>query len=144
MIKAVIFDYGGVINRHLRLQPQILNLAKELRQQQVITAVLSNMIAPIAWYVKRRGGIQDFAPVVISSDVGYSKPNPKIYRLIIDKLGVRPEECIFIDNRKRNIIPAQSLGLKVVLARKPEQVVADVKNMLHPQRPLLTPSTVHF
>ncbi len=128
--RAVIFDYGGVLSRHLRLQPEVLNFARELRSRGIKTAVLSNMPTPLTWFVKKRGYFNEFGPVIISSDVGYSKPDPEIYKILIRKLGLKPDECVFIDNKFKYLLPAQELGMGVILAKDSHQTIKDIRNLL--------------
>lgn len=130
MIKAVVFDYGAVINRRLRLQKPVLELAKELRGRGIKTAVLSNMIRPLAWSVKHRGNLADFAPVIFSCDIKRRKPYPESYQAMLKVLGLKPEECLFVDNRADNIAGAEALGMPVVLARNTAQTVENIKQLL--------------
>jgi putative hydrolase of the HAD superfamily len=58
------------------------------------------------------------------------KPELKIYRLTLKKLKVKPEECIFIDDKEKNLKPAKKLGIKTVLAKNPKQVIRDVCKIL--------------
>ncbi len=130
MIKAVIFDYGAVINRRLRLQKPILKLAAELRANGVKTAVLSNMVVPLAWAVKHRRTLQDFEPNIFSCDIGVRKPNAKSYEAVIERLGLKPEECLFVDNRADNIAGAQAVGMQTVQAKNTTQTIADIRSYL--------------
>ncbi len=131
MIKAVIFDYDWVLIRYyFRPQADMFNLAKEIRATGIKTAVLSNRINPLAWLAKRGTGLADFDPVIFSSDSGISKPNLKTYQIVLDKLGVNPQECLFIDNRHDNIEAAQQLSLKTILDLNTKQTVADIKKEL--------------
>lgn len=55
---------------------------------------------------------------IISYDVGFRKPEKKIYEIALDKLekfGVSPSEIVFIDNKEENIIPAKELGMNTIL-----------------------------
>lgn len=130
-IKVVVFDYEGVINRWLRLRPLVLELAKELRDGGYKTAVLSNMIKPIAWYLKRRGDFKDFLPVIISSDVGCSKPRLQIYKILLEELNVKADEVLFIDNHRRNLKPAAKLGMKTIHARSTKSTVSEIRKVLY-------------
>lgn len=129
MVKAVIFDYGLVL-RKILLQREMLKLAEELRHQGIKTAVLSNMVSPLAWVVNMLGDLRPFDPVVISSAVGLAKPNPEIYKIMINRLGLKPQECIFVDNRPGNLAPAQEFGMQIVLARKTRDTVSQIKKMV--------------
>lgn len=130
VIKAVVFDYGGVVSKNLQLQSEILNLAQELRNHGIEAAILSNMPKPIAWFIERRGYFSKFQPVVVSCWVGCSKPSPEIYQILIKKLEVQPEECVFIDNKLKNLLPARELGIKTILAVDTNQVVNDVRGLV--------------
>lgn len=134
MIRAVVFDYGAVINRRLRLQQPVLELAAKLRSQGIKTAILSNMIAPLAWTVKQRGQLKDFEPVVFSCDIGTRKPAPESYQNVIKKLGVKPGECLFVDNRADNIAGAEAVGMHVVMDHDTAQTVEDIQLLLKANR----------
>ena len=51
---------------------------------------------------------------VISGDVGVRKPSDEIYKILLSKADANPEDCVFVDDRDKNLIPAQNLGMKVV------------------------------
>ena len=55
-----------------------------------------------------------FAPIVVSAEVGCTKTHPAIFQFALDSLGVRPEECIFIDNSRANLIAPAALGVKTI------------------------------
>jgi putative hydrolase of the HAD superfamily len=58
-----------------------------------------------------------FDAVVISAEVGMRKPEPRIFRHAAELLGVRPEECVFVDDIQANITAAEQLGFTGVLHR---------------------------
>lgn len=128
--KAVIFDCHGVLLRAFRRQEELYALASDLRSQGIKTAVLSNMVWPIALAVRRRRYLSSFDPVVVSCEVKMSKPRPAIYKHTLNLLNLRPEECIFIDNRQTNIAAAKSLGFSTIHAKNSHQVVEDLKAMI--------------
>lgn len=43
------------------------------------------------------------------------KPDERIFKLTVEQLGVKPEECLYVDDRRRNLGAAQSLGMKAVM-----------------------------
>jgi putative hydrolase of the HAD superfamily len=54
--------------------------------------------------------------IVDVRDMDYeSKPQPRAYRRICDLLGVRPEECLLVEDNVRNLCPAKALGMVTVL-----------------------------
>jgi putative hydrolase of the HAD superfamily len=52
---------------------------------------------------------------VISGEVGMRKPDPAIYALIAERLGLAPEACVFVDDLPGNLKPAAALGMATVL-----------------------------
>jgi putative hydrolase of the HAD superfamily len=52
---------------------------------------------------------------IVSGDVGLRKPDPAIYRLAGEQLGIPLEECAFVDDLEPNIVAAQALGMYGVL-----------------------------
>jgi epoxide hydrolase-like predicted phosphatase len=52
-----------------------------------------------------------FDVVIFSAEVRLAKPDPRIYQLMLDKLGVQAAEAIFIDDFQENIDAAQALGI---------------------------------
>lgn len=55
-----------------------------------------------------------FDAIVISGEVGIRKPAPKIYRLATERIGVAPEQCVFVDDLPFNLGPAAELGMATV------------------------------
>ena len=70
---------------------------------------------------------KDFDEIVVSCDVGMRKPNPKIYKLILKKLKLKPSETIFIDNQKWNINPAKKLKMQTILFKDNKQLFENPK-----------------
>jgi FMN phosphatase YigB (HAD superfamily) len=75
-IKIVVFDYGGVIFGNLHWYNGMFKLAEDLKTKGYRTALLSNMYKPVAWMAHRLPTTRHFDPLVISADVGCSKPHP--------------------------------------------------------------------
>lgn len=84
------------------------------------------------WAISKEGVIEKklmskFDSVVISTDVKMTKPNPKIYKLILKRLKVRAKETLFIDNRAWNLRPAKKLGMKTILFKNNKQFFKEIK-----------------
>jgi len=54
---------------------------------------------------------------VISSEVGVRKPDPAVYELAAERLGLSPAACVFVDDLPGNLKPARALGMATVLHR---------------------------
>jgi epoxide hydrolase-like predicted phosphatase len=130
MIKVVYFDYGRVLYGPLLPHRKVRRLARALRKSGIRTGILSNVFALAAWLLKITRGYHGFDPIVLSYEEKVSKPDPRIYQAAISKAGVKPNEIVFIDNLEENITAAQQAGMKTILAKNSDQVVADIKEIM--------------
>lgn len=71
-----------------------------------------------------------FDHVVESSKVGLRKPDPAIYRLACDALGVSPDRCVYLDDLGINCKPAAALGMAAIKVSGSEQALADLETAL--------------
>jgi len=78
-------------------------------------ALLSDDISEWSAYIRHKFALNElFDEIVISGDAGVKKPSPEIYRLMLEKLGQPAAECVFIDDRRRNLAAAAGLGMGTV------------------------------
>jgi FMN phosphatase YigB (HAD superfamily) len=79
-------------------------------------ACLSNDVSAWSAKLRRRFALETWIDRwFISGDLGMRKPSPEIYLLVIERLDVRPQDIVFVDDRPRNLDAAKTLGLRTVL-----------------------------
>jgi putative hydrolase of the HAD superfamily len=71
-----------------------------------------------------------FEHVVESSKLGVRKPDPRIYQHACDLLGVRPEECIYLDDLGINLKPARALGMRTIKVGDPDLAIDELQAMV--------------
>lgn len=71
-----------------------------------------------------------FDDIVLSSDVGLAKPDPKIFELAVKRLGLKADECVMVDDRSVNIESAKSIGIHGIIFLSNDQVKADLMKLL--------------
>ncbi len=72
-----------------------------------------------------------FDSVVDSSEVGLRKPNPAIYHLALERVGVRAERAVFVDDYPANIHAAEQLGmLGILVEADPSEALASLDRLL--------------
>lgn len=79
------------------------------------TAVLSNIAS--SWITDEFLTAEEqeyFDEFVFSRDVGLIKPDPRIYELTAERLGVEPKDCVMVDDIERNCHAAEALGMRSV------------------------------
>ncbi len=131
MIKAVIFDYDWVLSRYYVLpQKKLFKLAAQLRAKGLKTGVLSNRIFPLTWMARRSDALKGFDAVIFCRKFHAPKPDPKSYQAIIEQLGVKPEECLFIDNNQDNVAAAQTIGMRAIKAHGTAETIAKISAAL--------------
>jgi putative hydrolase of the HAD superfamily len=95
--------------------PAMLAWQRNLKAAGIRTAILSNMGDSVLENIKREfRWIDDFDVLVWSFQLHIAKPDPAIYRHTLEQLGTRPEETLFIDDKRVNIEAAQALNMKAV------------------------------
>lgn len=115
----------------LRPNEAMLALLREVRAAGYATALLTNNVRE--WEPRWRAMLpvdELFGVVVDSAFVGLRKPDPAIYALTCERLGVAPEACLFVDDLEPNVDAARALGMTAVRFRGAEEGVADVRAAL--------------
>ena len=106
-MRALISDYAGVLDGPDPEASVLVGLLGDARGNGCRTAILSNdQGGPQASALRSlAGSVVDV--VVLSGDVGVAKPDPRIYRIVAERLGVEPQACIFIDREPGDETPAE-------------------------------------
>jgi putative hydrolase of the HAD superfamily len=71
-----------------------------------------------------------FEHVVESSKLGLRKPDPRIYQHACDLLGVRPEDCVYLDDLGINLKPARALGMRTIKVGDPDLAIDELQAMV--------------
>ncbi len=96
------------------LDPEFQEVAKKLKENYKI-AMLSNDLKNWSNFLRSKYNINRFFDVnVISGDVGYRKPDHKIYEVLLKKINCPAEDCIFVDDKLENLRAASELGIKTI------------------------------
>jgi epoxide hydrolase-like predicted phosphatase len=67
---------------------------------------------------------------VISGEEGMRKPEPAMYRLGAERIGLEPAQCVFVDDLPFNLKPARELGMATVLHRDAKQTIPELEDLL--------------
>jgi len=101
----------------------MMKIVRNLQSKGYVTALLSNTIRYHADLHRSRGDFDQFHPIILSCEVSMRKPESRIYRLACRKMGKRPEECVFIDDKAELLPPAKELGVNVILFETPGKLM---------------------
>jgi len=72
----------------------------------------------------------EFDVYVNSADVGLRKPDPAIFRLTLERLGVAPQEAVFLDDSLPNVEAARALGIHAIHVTDPTTALAELELLL--------------
>jgi putative hydrolase of the HAD superfamily len=113
-----------------RVQPEqaMVEAVRRARLQGVRTGLISNSMG--AGRYDRSTFPDLFDGVVISGDEGIHKPQPEIFRLGAERVGLPPEECVFVDDLRENCAGAEAVGMTAVLHRGADTTLPRLEELL--------------
>ena len=106
----------------MRPLPAMVDAVRGLRAGGLKTGLVSN-----SWSIDHydRDLLAElFDDVVISAEVGMHKPEPEIYLLAAEGLGVAPGACLFVDDLRENCEGAEAVGMTAIRHREPAETIA--------------------
>jgi epoxide hydrolase-like predicted phosphatase len=71
-----------------------------------------------------------FDGIVISGEEGFRKPDPRMYELGAQRIGVAPRACVFVDDLAFNLDPARELGMAVIHHTSAASTLAELERLL--------------
>ena len=114
----------------LRLQAGTIALIEDLRAAGLPLALLSNAPGELAGAIGRLPMASHFGQLLFSCELKLAKPDPECYTTALARLGVGPEDVIFIDDRSENVTAAAALDLQSVHFTSPGEARAAVARHL--------------
>jgi len=105
-----------------RVNPDSEKLIRDLKAAGLKIGILSNIVTDFLVRIKKTLPVFDLVDTaVFSCDTGCVKPEAKIYRILLSKLGLEAEQCVFFDDLEINVKAAEALGIKSFLWKNPAQ-----------------------
>jgi putative hydrolase of the HAD superfamily len=123
-------EFVEIFKRSVTPVRGIENILKKLKKNYKL-AILSN--EGIEWgnYKLDKSGLKRyFDKIIISSQIGFAKPDLKFYKKSLKLLNIEPKSCVFIDDLEENINAAEKLGIKSILFKNPHQLQKDLNKYL--------------
>ncbi|MBT9330435.1 HAD family hydrolase [Paracidobacterium acidisoli] len=108
---------------------QMLAWVEALQKAGVPTAILSNMGEDLLRYMRQEfAWLAAFDHHTWSCEVGLIKPDPAIYTWTCEKIGVPPQEALFLDDRAENVEAAKTVGLYAIQFRNVDQLRVELES----------------
>jgi HAD superfamily hydrolase (TIGR01509 family) len=113
-----------------KLDGQMNDFAAGLRPTYA-TAILSNSVDGARREEQRRYGFEELVDVIVySHEVGLAKPDPAIFRLTQERLGVEPHEIVFLDDHDGHVEAARACGWYAVWHRDTPASIQEISRMI--------------
>jgi putative hydrolase of the HAD superfamily len=122
----------------IAIRPAMLDRVVDLRRRGYRTAVVTNNFREIIALWRARVDLDGlFETVVDSCEVGVRKPDPRIYRLTLERLGgIAPADAVLLDDFEVNLAGARAVGLHgVLVGADTDAALAELERLLHPDLP---------
>ncbi len=123
-------DPPGLVERLFAgLSPErsMIEAVDAARSAGIRTGLISN-----SWGtgIYERAPMAIFDATVISGDVGLHKPEPEIYELGAERIGIPPDGCVFVDDLRENVAGAEAVGMTAILHRDPDTTITELERLL--------------
>ena len=123
--------YGSRLMGELEPNEPLLAYFRSLRERGLKLAILTNNVRE--WHDAWRSRLRIdelFDLVVDSAFEGMRKPEPEIYALTLERLGLPGEACVFVDDLEVNLPPARAAGMHAIHFRSTDQVLEELRALV--------------
>lgn len=124
-------NHAGLVDRlfaGMRADRPMVDAVRAAKAAGIRTGLISNSVG--AGHYDRSTFPELFDGVVISAEVGLHKPQAEIYELGCERVGLAPEQCVFVDDLRENCTGAEATGMTAVLHRAAETTLPELERLL--------------
>lgn len=122
-VKAIVRE------RHVR-NAELVALVRQLRSRYKV-GMLSNVGRGVMTTLFSEAELAElFDAVVLSSDIGLTKPDPSVYEVAAERLGCDPEQCVMIDDLPVNVDGAERAGMQGIVYSSVSQLKTEFARLL--------------
>lgn len=119
--------YDIFFSKYVRQNKKLIDIIRKLKKYKLF--ILSNNNPPFYRHMKEDTDFEDiFDKIVLSFKEGLKKPNREFYMKVLD--GLKPEECLFVDDREGHAEAAEKLGMKTIVYDFVEQFEEEFSNLV--------------
>lgn len=110
------------------IHKELWELIRSLKEFYTLGVLSNNNPLFVSRYRKMLDLDSHFNFQIFSCEAKMRKPEESIYKLMLITAGLRPEEIVFVDDKRKNLEPAEKLGITTVLFKDPVQLMEDLKS----------------
>jgi putative hydrolase of the HAD superfamily len=125
------------------LRPRMVEVLKQIKQRYSVACITNNVrsghgpgMARSSERANRVAEVMALFDLVVESSVeGIRKPNPRIYQITCERLGVAPDRALFLDDLGINLKPARALGMQTIKVLSEQQAIEALSALLEIELP---------
>jgi epoxide hydrolase-like predicted phosphatase len=118
------------------LDAELVRILRGLKDRYRL-AIVTNALDDARQALTEKFRLADlFDPIIVSAEEKILKPDERIFHIALERVGVEPEEAVFVDDFPENVRGAQAAGMRVVWFRNRDQAINDLFKMLR-ENPVL-------
>ena len=129
MIKAIFWDFFGVINIDGKLNQDAANFIKN-NSKKYTFAILSASNVDLEPWLKENGILEYFSLVQTTSELGLSKTDPKFYQNALNELNLKPSEVLFIADIESYLKVGRSIDIITLLYDYKDKISTQLAELL--------------
>jgi putative hydrolase of the HAD superfamily len=125
---------GGRLDAHAvlamlsgEIRPEMVQAVRRCHAVMKTALLTNNFIAEGEGRSEFGGLLDEFDVIIESSKSGLRKPDPRVYRLACEHLGIEPSEAVFLDDLGVNLKPARAMGITTIKVLSADQALADLE-----------------
>lgn len=115
----------ATIERETLPRPRMVSAVERLRDSGFAVAALTNNWVPFSG-IDDQGLRPHFDVFVESFREGVNKPDPRIYRVLLDRLSIPADRIVYLDDIGRNLKPGRDLGMSTIKVDDPEEALREL------------------
>ncbi|KKP55793.1 hypothetical protein A2121_02860 [Candidatus Nomurabacteria bacterium GWB1_40_6] len=113
-----------------KINLELIKIIKDLKNKNYKVCILSNNSIALRQKLIDKNLIDLFDEIVISGEVGYQKPQPEIFEILLKNLEISSNELVFIDDSKQSLLGAENIGYIPLLFTNNEKLKKDLSEIL--------------
>lgn len=107
---------------------EVLEYVKSLKQKFLVILLTNNYYDLLEDI--RENYSENFHAIYASNELGIKKPDPRIYKRILEDYNLSAEECIFVDDKEKNLKPARELGMVTILFKDLASLKKEINSII--------------
>ena len=117
-------------------RPEMIEALRRIKAKFKTGCITNNMPADASAAVATSRSIYSreimelFDELIESSKIGIRKPDPRIYMMMCEKLGLTPEACVYLDDLGGNLKPARAMGMTTIKVESGPQAIGELEAAL--------------